>query len=116
MLVLPGDVVGLCCRSAVWGGVCQAHLLIGRQMLSINPHVASQRKNKTLVHSRRFLHLDARGPPKMQVWDLEVLILIPRTGAFSLRWPVVLMIPTVFWRTVLCLTALGLMGNSESPD
>lgn len=86
--------MGLCCRSAVWEGVCQTCLLTGRQVLGINPHVASQNR--------------------MRMWDLVVLILIPRAGGFSLHRPVVYMIPTVFWRTVLCLTALELMGNSES--
>lgn len=115
VLAFPGDVVRLCCRSAVWKGVCQACLLIGRQVLSTNPGVSSQRRNETLVHGRRFLPSDAQGPPKLHMWDLAVLVLIPRTGAFLLPWPVVYVIPTVFWRAVLCLTALGLMGNSESP-
>ena len=115
VLAFPGDVVRLCCRSAVWKGVCQACLLMGREVLSTDPGVASQRRNKTLVHGRRFLPSDAQGPPKLHMCDLAVLILIPRAGAFPLPWPVVYVIPTVFWRAVLCLTALGLMWNSESP-
>lgn len=55
-----------------------------------------------MVHSRRFLLLDAQGPPKLQMWDLAVLILIPRAGTLPLPWPVVCMIPTVFWRTQSC--------------
>lgn len=94
--------MGLCCRSAVWQGVCQACFLIGRQVLSINPCVASQRRNKTIIHSRRFLLLDVQGPPKLQMWNLAVIILIPRAGTFPFPWPVMCMIPTVFWRTQCC--------------
>lgn len=55
-----------------------------------------------MVHSRRVLLLDAQGPPELQMWDLAVLILIPRAGTFPLPWPVVYVIPTVSWRTQSC--------------
>lgn len=83
-----------------FGKVCARHA--SSLVLSIIPCVASQRRNKTMVHSRRFLLLDSQGPPKLQMWDLAVLILIPRAGTFPLPWTVVYMIPTVFWRTQSC--------------
>lgn len=110
---LPGDVVGLCCRSALWQGVCQACFFNGAEHYSLCCFTEEEQNHGT---QQEIPALGCPGPS--QAADVGFGSAHSHSQGRNIPSPMASCVydsRCVLEDSFLCLTALRLMWNIESP-